>query len=64
MSAPIGKTCGSSDEHAELSSKILFQRFGQRVNELKKSNLWSPAVIKKLLLRGVECAKQEKAQRN
>jgi len=55
MSAPIGKTCRYSDEHAELSSKILFQRFEQRANELKKSNLWSPAVIKKLLLRGMEC---------
>jgi len=54
MSTPIGKTCGYADEHAELSSKILFQRFGQRLNELKKGNLWSPAVIKKLLLRGVE----------
>src|SRR5262245_57242325 len=36
MSAPIGKTCGYADEHAELSSKILFQRFGQERMNLKR----------------------------
>src|SRR5215510_12190358 len=58
MSAPTGKTCGYSDEHAELSRKILFQRFGQRVMNLKRVTYVIWRVMKTLLFRGAECARQ------